>query len=334
MKRRLHRATAPRTRDPVDEHAHADLLDLLFPSGVAASDLPLVQHVLASGEGWTVGRVRRVLQCVDQAGSPSPFTVHASDADLAYVDVDGVDLAVDTADVSVSASVLRGDYEPQIAGLLRRFLVPGATFVDIGANVGFHTAVGAAAVGSGGTVVAIEPNPDNARLLAHTIRRNGLDQVRLLPLALSDHVGHATFRTAIGSNGGFVGRSGHDAFDEHCSIVPTVTLDSLTLGTIDVVKMDVEGAEPLVICGGRGTLASTRPILVFEFSCEMTSRVGGVTPRDHLMSVAELGYDLHQVDRVDGSLVAIGDVDTFLAEWGDWLRLEDLVAAPRGRTVA
>ena len=59
-------------------------------------------------------------------------------SDLEIVDVDGLRMALDRADASVSVQIAEGAYEPHVAATLDRLLGPGDVFVDVGANVGYH----------------------------------------------------------------------------------------------------------------------------------------------------------------------------------------------------
>jgi FkbM family methyltransferase len=301
---------------------------MLFPSGVAVEDREAVNRMLSRGSP-DAATVRRVLGYVDRWASPSPFTVGLSADDIEFVIVEGFELALDPADRAVSAHIKDAHaWETHIAALLRRFLTRGDVFLDVGANVGYHTLLAAAVVGEQGRVIAVEPNPQNAMLIACTIARNSLPMVRLLPIALATEIGYASFGSAIGSNGGFAEADSANVVDPNLTIVPTMALDDLALDRVDVIKIDVEGAEPMVIEGGRRTIERHRPVLVFEFSCAMTERVGGVAPREHLLAVERLGYELHIVERRRGDLLPIGSVDQLLTSWGNVYRIEDLVAVP------
>ena len=327
LKRAIHLATAPRAARGRRTQAEVDeLTGLLFPHGVTPESADVVRNALEASQ-LTPSMVRRVLGSVDQQRSPTPFSVRLSNDDVAYVTVDGIEVALDKADRSVSGPIIDdGFWEPHVEHVLRRFLEVGSVFVDIGANVGWHTALASAMVGVDGHVYAIEPNPDNARLIAHTIERNSLSNVHLVPIALGESTGFASFRTAIGSNGGFLDHDERDSLDPNVTIVPTMRFDDLDIPRVDVVKIDVEGAEPLVFRGATATIERDRPVIVFEFSCEMTERVSGVAPRDHLEMFASYGYTLSLIERPTGTLVSVDDVDRLLKEWGDRTRIEDFIA--------
>src|SRR4051794_38341269 len=79
-----------------------------------------------------------------------------------------------------------GKYEPAETIFLRRELQQGGTFVDIGANLGYFSTLGAKCVGPQGKVIAIEPDPHNFSLLLRNVLRNSLDQVALYNVALGE----------------------------------------------------------------------------------------------------------------------------------------------------
>jgi FkbM family methyltransferase len=326
----LHAATAPRTkpRPPGSD----ELISLLFPAGAPAEVNDHVRAQLADGRPWSPTVVRQILGGVDQHHAPSPVTVRASTTDLRYVTVEAIEVAVDAMDGSVSQPLLHGEpYEPHVERVIRNELSTGGVFVDVGANIGYHTALASSLVGPGGIVYAFEPNPENARLLAHTIERNGLTNVRLRPFALSASMGYTSFRTAIGSNGGFVTPVDPREFDSTVTIVPTLRLDDCVDvdDRLSLIKIDVEGAEPMVISGAANVLERSRPSIIFEFSQEMTSRVSAAPPQDLFHRLDAMEYHVSLVDRTTGDLVPVLDPDKMVAEWDDWFRIEDFFARPR-----
>jgi FkbM family methyltransferase len=164
---------------------------------------------------------------------------------------------------------LYGMFEISETRLLQSLLGPGMTFADVGANIGYYTVLGARLVGPGGLVHSFEPNhPVRARLQAN-VRRNGFTNVVVHAEALAGHTGEVTFyASTTASNQGIssilpgVGRADRQQ-------VASLTLDDFvaTLGSrrIDVMKLDIEGAEREVFGSGRHLLESRdAPVLIFE----------------------------------------------------------------------
>jgi FkbM family methyltransferase len=137
-------------------------------------------------------------------------------------------------------------------------LSAGDVFVDVGANAGWYTVLGARAVGPGGRVIAVEPAAPLLERLELQLKRNGLSNVRVVPEAVSDHVGRVAVEVGPAEHTGLT-RALHESTAS--SSVPCRPLpDMIEIDEwrrIRLVKIDVEGAE---FAGVRG-LASRLPAL-------------------------------------------------------------------------
>lgn len=290
----------------------------------------LVPHVTTPSEA------RAVLLAFDQQRTPTTFQVRLGEDDLARAELDGFTLWLDRRDVSVSAVILdRKAWEPHIERVLRDVLRPGDTFVDIGANVGYHTFLAASLVRATGRVVAFEPDAENCRLLWLSRHENDADHVTIVPNALDRTPGLRYLATHLGSNGGLVEteldaiRNGRGVFVQ---AQPLDEVADATQGTIRLMKVDVEGAELAVLDGARKLLTTAKPPphLIVEFSVEMTKRVSGVDPATALQSLLDdYGYRLSVLDRNEpGRRHHFASADALLGAWGDPLRIEDLLFEP------
>lgn len=159
--------------------------------------------------------------------------------------------------------------EPQVRRVIEERLAPGGTFVDAGANIGFYSVLAAQLVGPEGRVVAFEMMPDTAAILRQHVATNRLTQVRVIENALSDVGGQTvTARVEPGKHGQASIVTG--GVDGRVAIaVATVTLDAALadVGRIDVLKMDLEGAEFMALSGATAVLARTGCV-VFENNTE------------------------------------------------------------------
>jgi FkbM family methyltransferase len=196
------------------------------------------------------------------------------------------------------ACVYRGLPEPEDVRLFLSLLRPGMTVFDVGANVGLYSLLAARRVGPGGRVHAFEPTPHVAASLRGNVALNRLANVVVTEAAVSDRVGEATFYLQNSSDrntlGGGVGRPVR---------VRTVTLDDYAArcpGRVDVMKMDVEGAEVLALRGGRRLLAAADgPVLLLEFNPEALRAAGsGATALCDVL--AEYGYRCHPLQAYGG----------------------------------
>lgn len=172
------------------------------------------------------------------------------------------------------ASVYINAVEPRPTSALINTLKRGQTFFDIGANVGYYTILGSRLVGEGGSVVAIEPDLRNLFHLYQHVTMNKADNVTIVAAACADTLSVAAFSPGMNCATGHLA-SGIDHHGNRIrngsGIVSTVTLDEVVrrYGVApDVVKIDVEGAEYLVLKGAEKTLLKARPKIFLSVHSE------------------------------------------------------------------
>lgn len=234
-------------------------------------------------------------------------------------------------DAAVGRHVIHGSYEPEIEALLRRLLRPGMRVVDLGANLGFFTMLAACLVGPSGHVLAVEPNPDNVALIEASRQLNGFAHVTVAQLAAgrgigllmlnTSHSNGTTYKMAEGLEGVMMARS-----------VACVPLDALVDATkrVDLIKIDVEGAEYNALLGAEGLLRRDRPTIVSEFSPGLLTDISGIDGLGYLEWLYGLGYDVSVIQQ-DGTLDLTGQdaarvIAAYVARGVDHV---DLLAAPR-----
>jgi FkbM family methyltransferase len=219
----------------------------------------------------------------------TPLPRHAEPPDLP-ADAVELDTAIgtlwfDRADTHLTPWVRsQGVWEADVMKLLTRTLRPGGVFVDVGANVGFHTVLAAQLVGPTGRVIAVEPASWALQILRANLWRHGLDAT-VHAAAASDAAGGV--RLAVDRTH----RSGARLAERGVE-VRAARLDELVPATaVDAIKIDVEGAEPLVLRGARRLLElSPRLLAIVEFRDDQ--HLSGESPTEVLAFYESLGFEL------------------------------------------
>lgn len=192
-----------------------------------------------------------------------------------------------------------GSFEPNEFAFLDEFLKPGMVFVDAGANDGYYTLFAARKVGPSGKVIAVEPSSRERINLRRNVERNGFDNVRIVTEALGASAGEGHLCLAHYKHSGH-NTMGSFAHDDVTAARPeqvrVETLDTivqrLAVPRVDVIKIDVEGAEAKVISGGYQTLKSMQPILLMELS-DRALRAQGNSAEELLTTLrGTFGYEI------------------------------------------
>ncbi len=190
----------------------------------------------------------------------------------------------------------RGIYEAELSDFLGAHIPfeAGDTFLDVGANIGWHSLL-LARKHPDLQVFAFEPEPENSELLQHNIRINGLTNVEVIPKAASIEEGEQEFYLYADKN---AGRHSLLPINEGKVItVPLITLDhfiserGLSPKSIKLLKIDVEGYELNVLRGAESLLGKV-PVILLEFSPEYM-RKGGIDPEELIRLLEDAQYAPH-----------------------------------------
>ena len=187
--------------------------------------------------------------------------------------------------------------------VLRDFLPSGGVMVDVGAAGGVHAVLGARAVGPEGRVVAIEARPGSAAILRRWRTALGLEHLTVLSTAVGARPGSLDLRTPLvptrshsddGDDATLLGR-----LPGRVRTVGMTTLDLVVaaqeLARLDLLKVDVEGAEPDVLAGGVASIERFRPVVVIEIEERHLQRTGH-SGEDVRGWLAARGYRAHVFD--------------------------------------
>lgn len=259
------------------------------------------------------------------------------------VECNGYTLLAYADDLQIGAPVIAGaEHEPHVAAILRESLRSGDVVLDIGANIGIFTLLAASRVGPQGRVIAIEPIARNRQLIARAAQFNGFAQIELIAGAASDRPGTIQLcthpHTSNSATPAAAGERLRDALGTLVS-VPALRLDERCAGLdrLDLLKIDIEGMEPLALRGLERTIERLRPTLLSEFNPWAIERATATDAIDYLRWLRRW-YPAITILHRDGRRQRCLDVEAVMQAWreenhraglGDRLQLDLLLAIDR-----
>jgi FkbM family methyltransferase len=177
---------------------------------------------------------------------------------------------------------------------LQPVVAPGSTVIDVGANIGFFTLRFGRWVQPGGQVIAIEPESRNMATLRRRVKRAHLQHVvDCVQAVAADRPGQ--LRLAVNP-----GHPGDHRIADAGEPVRAVTIDELIAGDprrVTLVKVDVQGAEMLVLAGAQGVIERHRPAMFVEIADWALERFGSSSGSELIEALADLGYAGHLLTR-------------------------------------
>ncbi len=189
-----------------------------------------------------------------------------------------------------------GTYEHEKQNLVPALTRPGMVVWDIGANAGFYTLAFSRLVGSSGHVYAFEPFAENVHNLLRHVRLNGLSNTTVIQAALAAQTDLVGFRAAPSNSMGRI------AAEPTSYLVPSLSADSFLRrhpeSRPQLLKIDIEGAEALLLSGAEELLESAAP----EILLALHGEAQGVACRRILTAH---GYSLYCLD---GSAIGQGPI--------------------------
>lgn len=240
-------------------------------------------------------------------------------------------LILNPNDAAVSGMIAMGMYEPFETQLFRETIKKNMVVIDIGANIGFFTVIAAQRVGVSGSVFAFEPEPTNFGFLKKTCEKNHFKQVILDQRAISDTQGSSNLFITPENTGAY---SLVDNRKTGSSIsIKTETLDrvlaSHSISSVDIIKMDIEGAEFNALKGMQTIINSSPDVIMFtEFFPKAIRRFGN-DPLTFLAMLQTLGFTLSIIDEDEKRLKPIQSIDSFMAHFPKGESAVNLYASKR-----
>ncbi len=181
-------------------------------------------------------------------------------------------------------------YEPHVCEVIQDIVKPGWMVIDVGAHIGYFSLLLAKCVGLNGRVFAFEPLPSNVALLRENIALNNYESiVRVEAQAVADASGIVSLHDGPTTSEASI--MWYEENTEHA--VPAVSLDDyfrpLGFPHVDFLKVDVEGAESLVIAGMETIISQSEPIFLLELHGEVA--------RPGVERLMRAGYELWSVSK-------------------------------------
>ena len=232
-------------------------------------------------------------------------------------DFDGnLDLDLSLSDHMQRRIFWTGYYNRRMVVLFDSMLKPGMTVIDVGANIGEISMTTAKRVGRTGRVIAFEPIDAIADQLQMNATRNQLDQITVVRTGLSDTpIDSAPVYASCGQGipddehhglgSLFGGKKGAPEL-QHISVTTLdIWLAAHPVDRIDLIKIDIEGAELPCLRGAEDALRRFRPVLIVEVQ-DTTSTTAGYRASDILAFLSKLGYTFETI-RHGGHLTALAE---------------------------
>ncbi len=192
-----------------------------------------------------------------------------------------------------------GCFERPYVDLVAEALAPGMTFVDVGGHVGLYTVIGAARVGTSGRVITFEPSQRMFDILSSNVRLNRVSQqTKVFKAALSDRAGTAQLHVpTVNAAASLAVPLGPSVSEPVQTVVLDEVLASLSLTSVDVMKLDIEGAELSALNGAKELLggACAPGVIQIELDERHTRRFGHSTV-DVMAFLRSFGYDLFRLE--------------------------------------
>lgn len=205
-------------------------------------------------------------------------------------------------------NLVSGKYENLTRKLFEEHLKPDMVVVDGGAHIGYYSLLAAKRMQDKGQIFAFEPDPYNFSALMANIRRNQYISIMPIPKALSNKRGYVTFYQSFGTIGSSL--FFRNGISDRLIQVESTTLDSELEGRalVDIlIKLDIEGSEPLALQGMGKVIEKSRSITLFMELNPKALRSAGYEPADLITALRGLGFSIHFIDEVNATLLPINE---------------------------
>jgi len=214
----------------------------------------------------------------------------------AQVQVEGATIVLNPRDPVVSGALTFGQYEKPETKFFCAVCKPGMTFLDVGANIGYYTALAIGRIGDG-KIVAFEPDPENFTFLEKTAAANHSRDLVCLQKAVGSEKGIATLYAST-TNRGDNRLYANDLSDRSVQVeVNTVDamLGELGIEAADLIKIDIQGFEGQALRGMEGTIRNSKRLTILMEFWPFGLESAGTNPEKFLAWLEQLDLRLFEL---------------------------------------
>jgi len=194
---------------------------------------------------------------------------------------------------------------------------PGMVVADVGANIGWYTTMASKLIGDQGKVFAFEPDLENFRLLCKNISANQCNNVETFNWAVSDKTGETQLFFCEENRGDhriYKSDKGRRKIGIHATSLDDFFKNS---PRVDIIKIDVQGAERLVLCGMKKIIENNPRLSIMMEFCPAFLKMCDSSPDDFLREIKDYGFSIYLIDEDQKKLIPIdsigqGSVNLFL----------------------
>jgi FkbM family methyltransferase len=244
-------------------------------------------------------------------------TRHAAEPVLVEIEFNGFKLYPWRGDSLIGGTVAaNGSYEPHVLPAFVERVPVGGTVLDVGANIGIFTLSAAHKAGPQGRVFAIEPIARNVQSLCAGVFGNGLHNVSVFPVAASASAGVVPMLRNDNSSNGIVDTHVAPAMAD--AFAPTQPVHQLLQGLdrLDVIKIDIEGHEPLAWPSIEVLVRKHRPVVFTEFNPVAIRNHSRVDAELYLAQLFSHAATIETIE-FDGQRSECRSVEEIMDRWRD-----------------
>jgi len=229
---------------------------------------------------------------------------------------DGAVIVLNPNDPVVSGALALGVYEKPETKFFCKVCRAGMTFLDVGANIGYYSALAMVRIGAAGKVIALEPDPENFRYLQATVAANGAASATCIQKAAAAQSG--ILKLYVSKNNRGDNRLYPNDLCDRSYDVQVSTVDALLgecgVQCVDLVKIDVQGFEGHVLHGMTETIRRSADLIILTEFWPFGLKSAGSTPESVLLEMEEAGLTLYELTK-NGSLAPLADKQSLIKRY-------------------